>query len=126
VSSKDPSATLEFTPEMQVVGASDDFVEERSTNTSEYVKLIATTDANSYATSIYFHENGTTGLDIGYDAAIFGGAAPGFSIYSHVVDGNEDLPMVIQTLNTDDINDVIIPLELHANAGEQVAISLGG
>lgn len=125
VSSKDPSATLEFTPEMQVVGASDDFVEERSTNTSEYVKLIATTDANSYATSIYFHENGTTGLDIGYDPAIFGGTAPGFSIYSHVVDGNEDLPIVIQTLNTEDINDVVIPLELHANAGEQVAISLG-
>lgn len=125
VSSKDPSATLEFTPDMQVVGASDDFIQGRSTNTSEYLKLIAVTSSKSASTSLYFHENGTTGLDIGYDAAIFGGTAPAFSLYSHLVAENAGLPMAIQTINTQDLSTVVIPLGLNANEGEQVTISLG-
>jgi hypothetical protein len=125
VSSKDPSASLQFTPEMQVVGASDDFIQGRSSNTTDFMKIKATTDSKSYATSIYFHVNGSTGLDIGYDAAIFGGNAPQFALYSHLVQDNEGVPMAIQTLNTDGINAIVIPLGLNANAGEQVVISLG-
>lgn len=124
VSSKNSTANLEFTPDMQVTGSSDDFILGRSANTTNSMKLIATTNSSSYSTSIYFHENGTSGLDIGYDAAFFGGTTPEFSMYSHLVTENEGIPMVIQTLNTDDINSVVIPLGLNANEGEQVTISV--
>ncbi len=125
VSSKNLSANLEFTPDMQVIGASDDFIQGRSANTTDFMKLVATTDSNSYSTSIYFHKEGSTGLDIGYDAAIFGRTVPEFSLYSHLVADNEGIPMVIQTLNTDDKTNVIVPLGLNVNQGEQVTISLG-
>jgi hypothetical protein len=41
-----------------------------------------------------------------------------------LVEDNEGVPMVIQTLFSDDINDVTIPLSFNAGPGEQIAISL--
>ena len=123
VSSKDPSATLEFTQDMQVVGTANDFILNR-TSTSDFIKLKATTATNSSSISVYFHDNGSTGLDIGCDAAVFGGSVSEFSLYSHLVEDDEGLPMVIQTLNSDAINNVIIPLNFNANQGQQIAFSL--
>jgi hypothetical protein len=125
VASKFSSANLEFTPEMQISGSADDFIQGRNTNNIDYLKLIATTTSKSYSTSLYFHNNGSLGLDIGYDAAIFGSSVPQFSLYSILVEENEDVPMAIQTLNKNDISSTIIPLGLNANEGEQITLSLG-
>lgn len=124
VSSKYASANIEFTPDMQIKGSSDDFILGRSTN-NNYIKLKAANGSKNYSTSFYFHNNGSQGLDKGYDAAVFGGTIPNFSLYSHLVAENEGAPMVIQTLNTDDIENVVIPIGLKANVGEQITISLG-
>jgi len=126
VSSKYSSSNIEFTPDMQVKGSSDDFVQGRTANNNSYfVKLKALTSSKSYSTSFYFHSNGSQGLDKGYDAAVFGGSVPDFSLYSHLVNENEGVPIVIQTLSTDDIENVVVPIGLNANSGEQVTISLG-
>ena len=123
VSSKDPSATLEFTKDMQVVGTANDFILSR-TSTNDFIKLKATTASHSSKISVYFHENGSSGLDIGYDAAVFGGSVSEFSLYSHLVENDEGIPMVIQTLNSDAIDNVVIPLNFNANQGQQVVFSL--
>ncbi|EDP71716.1 hypothetical protein FBALC1_04492 [Flavobacteriales bacterium ALC-1] len=125
VSSKYASSNIEFTPDMQIKGSSDDFIQGRTINNTDYIKLNAATSSKSYSTSFYFHNNGSQGLDKGYDAAVFGGALPSFSLYSHLVAENEGIPMVIQTLSSDDIGNVIVPLGLNVNNGEQVTISLG-
>ncbi|OZV68145.1 T9SS type A sorting domain-containing protein [Winogradskyella aurantia] len=124
VSSKNPSASLEFTKDMQVLGNSDDFILGREANDTNFIKLKAMSTDEISSISVYFHDNGSTGLDIGYDAAVFGGSIPEFSLFSHLVEDNEGVPMVIQTLHSDDINDVIIPLSFHANQGQQITFSL--
>ena len=123
VSSKNPSATLEFTKDMQVVGIANDFILSR-TSSNEFIKLKATTTTNHSILSVYFHDNGSSGLDIGYDAAVFGGSVSEFSLYSHLVEDDEGIPMVIQTLNSDAIHNEVIPLNLNANQGQQIAFSL--
>jgi hypothetical protein len=124
VSSKNASATLEFTTAMQVVGNSDDFIQGRTSQPTDFIKLKATTATNSSSISVYFHESASAGLDIGYDAAVFGGSISEFGLYSHLVQDNEGIPIAIQTLNTDAINNVIIPLGMHTNQGEQLTFSL--
>jgi hypothetical protein len=56
---------------MQVVGATDDFIQGRTTSNADIIKLKMSTASESSITSVYFHDNASTGLDIGYDAAIF-------------------------------------------------------
>lgn len=124
VSSKNASATLEFTTAMQVVGNSDDFIQGRTSQPTDFIKLKATTATNSSSISVYFHESASAGLDIGYDAAVFGGSISEFGLYSHLVQDNQGIPIAIQTLNTDAINNVIIPLGMHTNQGEQLTFSL--
>jgi hypothetical protein len=124
VSSKNASATLEFTTAMQVVGNSDDFIEGRTSQPTDFIKLKATTATNSSSISVYFHESASAGLDVGYDAAVFGGSVSEFGLYSHLVQDNEGIPIAIQTLNTDAINNVIIPLGMHTNQGQQLTFSL--
>lgn len=124
VSSKLSSANLEFTPEMQVEGNSDDFIIGRTSNDFNYVKLRLSSSTDSCLTSIYFHDNASLGLDIGYDAAVFGGGISEFAIYSHLVDNNQGAPFTIQAVNSSDILDVIIPLGVNANEGQEVIFSI--
>ncbi|WP_370391138.1 T9SS type A sorting domain-containing protein [uncultured Winogradskyella sp.] len=124
VSSKNQIGQIEFTKDMQVSGDSDDFIAGRSTQELNFMKLKASASSASSIISIYFHENGTSGLDAGYDAAAFGGIVPDFSLFSQLVDDNEGLPMVVQTLNAGDVGNAIIPLAFYASQGQQVNFSI--
>jgi len=78
-----------------------------------------------YATDFYFTDNASLGLDPGYDASVFGDVAPDFAIYSQLVNDNQGIDMAIQSLsNTDLNNNVIIPLGINANQGEQLTVSI--
>ncbi|MCB0399612.1 MAG: T9SS type A sorting domain-containing protein, partial [Winogradskyella sp.] len=74
--------------------------------------------------SVYFHDNASLGLDVGYDAAVFGGNVTEFALYSHLVQGNEGIPMAIQTVNSVDISDVVIPLGVNVSQGLEVRFSV--
>jgi hypothetical protein len=124
VSSNTASANIEFTQEMQVVGNSDDFILGRRSSATDVIKLRVHTATDSYLTSVYFHDNASRGLDIGYDAAVFGDNIPEFALYTHLVEDNEGIPMAIQTLNSSDVSDVVIPLGVNANQGEQLTFSI--
>ncbi|MBT8375647.1 MAG: T9SS type A sorting domain-containing protein, partial [Bacteroidia bacterium] len=89
-----------------------------------HVKLKSESATNDYSTEVYFNSNATRGLDPGYDASLFGGSAPEFSIYSHLVEDNQDVPMGIQALGATDFSDVTIPLGIHVTQGEQVTVSM--
>ena len=72
VSSSLPISSLEFTPDMQVSGSSDDFIFGRSEEQNDFLKLKMESATNDWSTSVYFNENASNGLDLGYDAGIFG------------------------------------------------------
>jgi hypothetical protein len=124
VSSKLSSANLEFTPEMQVEGVSDDFIVGRTLSETGFVKIRLSTSSESSLTSIYFHNNASLGLDIGYDASIFGGDVSDLALYSHLVADNDGMPMAIQAVNSEDISNVIIPLGVTASQYQELRFSV--
>ena len=64
-------------------------------------------------------------MDPGYDASVFGGVAPDFAIYSHLVEDNSGVDFGIQSLAYSDVNDITIPIGINAPQGEQLSISIG-
>ena len=114
---------IEFTPDMRTFGADDDFIAGRS-ETPLYLKLNATAGSNNYQTQFYFNEQASEGLDPGYDAQTWGGLVSGFMLYSHLPVDNTGVPMALQALHPDAVNDLIIPLGINSDAGEQLTISI--
>ncbi|WP_282031102.1 fibronectin type III domain-containing protein [Winogradskyella eximia] len=125
---KSGGGTISFTPAMRVKGATDDFILGRSSNngsTEGYINLqINNTILEAYSTAIYFNENATLGLDPGYDAAMFQGNVPEFSVYSNLVESNSESFMAIQALGSQTINNTIIALGVNALQGEEVTVSI--
>lgn len=88
------------------------------------VKVRIDNGTNHFTTDIYFNTNGTAGLDPGYDASLFGGVAPSFSIYSLLVEQNTGMPFGIQTLGENEMNGITVPIGIHANQGDMITVKL--
>lgn len=114
---------VEFTPAIRTTGTDDDFILGRGSVLIN-LELMLSTDTNAAATDFYFNANASLGLDPGYDAAIFGGTAPAFSIYSHLVEDNVGTPFIIQTLGDTDYGDTTVALGVNAFQGEQLTFSI--
>ena len=124
VASKELVGSVAFNPNMRTIGTTDDFVTTRSTSSVTTIKLEMTSATNNFNTDIYFTEFSTLGLDPGYDTSLFGGTAPAFSIYSHLVENNNGLPFAIQALGETDYENTTIALGTNANEGEQLTFSI--
>lgn len=126
VASVTGGGTMAFTPSMRSIGDTDDFIAGRSARDTPIVwlKLQINSSAQSYNTDFYFTDNASQGLDPGYDAGSFGGAAPEFSVYSHLVQDNNGLDMAIQSLGYTDLTDITIPLGINVLQGQQVTVSI--
>lgn len=109
--------------DMRTTSGTDDFIEGRSSTVNYKLKL-SLTNSEIYTTSFYFNSNASLGLDPGYDAATFDGFGNSYKLYSHLVENNEGRNMTIQALGEDDINNVIIPLGVKSNQGEQITFSI--
>ncbi|MCA0132777.1 T9SS type A sorting domain-containing protein [Winogradskyella alexanderae] len=88
------------------------------------VKLQIDNGSSNFRTDIYFNTNASLGLDPGYDASLFGGVAPSFSIYSLLVEQNTGMPMGIQALGENDMNGTIVPIGIHALAGDTISVAI--
>jgi hypothetical protein len=128
VKAKANDLKIDFTPDMRVKGTTDDFILGRSnssnTNNLGFVKLQVNADSETFSTAIHFNSNATLGLDPGYDAALFGGNAPAFSIYSNLAQENLGVAMAIQALDNNDLNSVVVSLGIHASQGQDVTVSI--
>ncbi|MEM5563974.1 T9SS type A sorting domain-containing protein [Psychroserpens sp. AS72] len=124
VASGSASEVVNFDSDIRSIGASDDFIPLRSTSAISTVKLNLASATNSYDTEVYFTEFSTLGLDPGFDASLFGGTIPDFSVYSNLVEENNGIPFGIQAVGETDYNDVIIPLGVTANISEQITFSI--
>ena len=125
VSSKDGGGNITFNPSMRSTGTSDDFIAGRDSSTIEYGTILMSTNTKSFSTDLYFMDNATSGMDIGYDAGHFNDVPSEFSIYSKLASDTNSDDMAIQAINfTDVANNSIIPLSVNTNQGEQISISL--
>lgn len=93
---------------------------------NDYVKLsLSASNLYPMETEIYFNNFGSNGLDVGYDTAVYGGQADNnFGIYTHLVEGNTNQDMAIQTLDHSNLLTHIVPLGINATAGTTLTISL--
>jgi hypothetical protein len=118
VKAKATGGTITFTPAMQTIGSSDDFILGKQPNLQVALsKLRLSSGTKSANTAIYFIEGTTRGLDSGYDAATYDGSSTGFSIFSNLVSDNTGSAMAIQSLDYTDFNEVVVPLGIHAKLG---------
>lgn len=126
VKSKSGGGTISFTTSMRRTGDSDDFILGRNAQSPHYGYLRLEADAQdmTFNTEFYFNSNASIGLDPGYDASLFGGTAPPYSIYSLLVENDNGMPYAIQALGADDMNDITIPLGLNANEGQNITIAI--
>ncbi|WP_179344964.1 fibronectin type III domain-containing protein [Winogradskyella ursingii] len=122
VKTKSGGGTINFTPAMRVKGNTDDFITGR--NNLGLVKIEIANSSDTFETDIYFNTNASRGLDLGYDASLFGGSAPDFSVYTMLVEENTGIPMGIQAIGENDMNAVVIPLGINAIQGQTVSVSL--
>jgi surface protein len=79
---------------------------------------------NISETTIAFKEGMTEGLDVTYDAAVFNGESRNLSLYTHLLESNENVPFAIQFLPELENNEYIIPLGISKNQGQEITISL--
>lgn len=116
--------TLEFTPAMRVTGNGDDFIPMSEPDPLTFLKLELANAQKVYKTEFYFNSNSSLGLDHGYDAQAWGGVTADFMLYSHLVSGNTGVPIALQSLNSNDLLNVSIPLGVNASAGEEITFSI--
>ena len=119
-------AVITFESDKRRTGTTDDFIpgDALEDPISYNVQFGLTSGSNSYKTEVYFNEASTLSLDPGYDAALFGSGAPEFSIYTKLVDNNSDNDFAIQSLPHTNVDNVIIPLGVHIEQGQQATIKI--
>ncbi|WP_179022220.1 T9SS type A sorting domain-containing protein [Winogradskyella forsetii] len=117
---------IRFDEAARITGTGDDFIAGRNANTLTYFKLNANTSTKNYTTQFYFNEDSSQDLDHGFDGKIWGDVIPSFALYSHIVQDTAGLnfPIALQSLNTSDMMDVVIPLGVHASSGEQLTFTI--
>ena len=117
------SANLSFTANMQTTSGSDDFIsgDIMNDNRSELFINIFQNDLDR-RTEIYFIENVTDGLDVGYDASVF--ELANNMIYSRLLTGDEGIDLSIQALAYSEMWDKVIPIGINALGGEEMTISI--
>ncbi len=90
-----------------------------------HLRLHAMIGSGNYHTDFYFNDNSTSGLDKGYDAAVYGNNAPSKALYSQLVQNNLGVDMAIQSLAYDALlSDIMIPVGINVPQGQQVTVSI--
>ncbi|MBA6153429.1 T9SS type A sorting domain-containing protein [Gelidibacter maritimus] len=129
VAAKKDGDTITFEPGMRTIGKTSEFLVDKPIikNNVGYLKLDMTSGIRNYSTEVYFNDHSTKGLDPGYDASIYGGKAPDFSIASQLVEDHTDLDMAVQSLAYTDLDEgVIIPLVVKATKDQALTIQMKG
>ncbi|MBO3100242.1 T9SS type A sorting domain-containing protein [Gelidibacter pelagius] len=127
VASKHGGGMVSFRPDMRSSGKSSEFTvgTTKIDDKVGYLRLNMTSGVLNYNTEFYFNAQSTKGLDPGYDAGIYGGKAPDFAVFSHLVENNTGLDMAVQSLSYADLADSIsIPLGLNASKDQHLTIKI--
>ena len=117
------SQTITFTTSMQNSSGSGDYSEYDPMDDNRAELFINLNQNGSDKESkLFFLDQGTDGLDVGYDAATidFGN----YSIYSRLVADDEGVNMDIQTLAYSEMWNKVIPLGVNASAGEEITLGI--
>ena len=85
-----------------------------------YLTLSNQTDARE--AKIYYIENMTSGFDVGYEGELFNGVSNPLAIYTHLVADSEGKNYQVQSLPTNNYENMIIPVGINAVSGTAISI----
>ncbi|WP_299778136.1 T9SS type A sorting domain-containing protein [uncultured Formosa sp.] len=124
------SGTMIFTPSMRRTGSSDDFISGRTNtyNKSNVTLSLSSNDTLYHTNEIYFFDDiASLGYDHGYDTAIYGTNASGFTLYTQLVESNPTSKIGIQSLPNSSLTEeggITIALGLIAPAATQITLDI--
>ncbi len=87
-------------------------------------ELFAESEDNKKGTKVFFVNGKTTGFDNGYDSKLFNGASQDFGVFTQLVADDKGNHLAIQTLPNSDLETMVIPLGLTAEAGKEITFSV--
>ena len=94
---------------------------QRTENRQEiYLTISNQTDARE--AKIYYIENMTTGFDVGYEGELFNGVSNPLAIYTHLVADSEGKNYQVQSLPTNNYENMIVPVGVNATSGSAITI----
>ena len=117
------SQTITFTTAMQTASGTGDYSEHdpMEDDRAELFINLNQNDSNK-ETKLFFLEQGTDGLDLGYDAATMD--IGNYSIYSRLVADDGGVNMDHQSLAYSEMWDKVIPLGVNTLGGEEMTIGI--
>ena len=120
------SDNFSFTRSMQTTTGSDDAIVGDITNDDNAeLFLNISQNGSDRDTEIYFLENGTDGLDPGFDAASFSSLDTYISTrLIETIESTDGIDFGIQTLSFENMHGKVIPLSVNATAGTEATISI--
>lgn len=114
--------SISFTEAMQTTLGSDDFiVGDIIEDSYELILKLYHGDTEIDYTRFYFEDGLNLGLDPGYDAGHFN---QGASLTSRLIEEDEGIGFAINAMGLESINDVVIPLVVNQDAGQNFRINL--
>jgi hypothetical protein len=112
--------TFNFSEANQIHNA--DTFQKGSGDKTEITLSISDGTINNYG-KIYYFENATSGLDIGYDGELFSGQSNLFAVYTHLVSENVGKKYQVQSLSKSNLESMIIPIGVNAVEGKEITFS---
>jgi hypothetical protein len=114
--------TISFTEAMQTTSGGDDFISGNDMDDVYEVLLrLYHGDEEIEETRLYFEDGLSLGLNPGYDAGAFDENA---ALMTRLVEEDEGYGMAINAMSTDDMNNVVIPLVINQEAGQEFRVNL--
>ena len=120
VKSDGQAGNLALNQAYEVHNSSDTF---QRTEPRPEIHLTLSDGTLSRLAKIYYINVATTGFDNGYDGEMFGGISNEFAIYSHLVSNGSGIDLAVQSLPTNNYENMVIPVGLIASATEEITFT---
>ena len=116
------AATITFKEEMQTTSTGDDFISGNFLEDSQEIVIKLYHENNVIgSTKLYFKDILTLGLDPGWDAGAFDQNS---ALMTRLVEEDEGHGLAINAMSTEDMDDVVIPLEINQTSGQEFRVNL--
>ncbi|WP_299673835.1 YDG domain-containing protein [uncultured Tenacibaculum sp.] len=115
------SGNVTFSTANQSHQGSDTFMRQVPNATFE---LFIDNGTNKKSTKVFYADNKTKGFDNGADSKMFGGITQNFAVFTELLENNAGKKLAIQTLPNTNLDTMIIPVGLIAEANKEITFSV--
>ena len=113
--------SVSFNENMRTLSGSDDFISGDNMDNTEVIIKLFNGDTEINNTKLFFEDNLSLGLDIGYDAGHFDQNA---TIMTRLNEDDQGHGMAINAMGLDAMESAVIPLVINQPAGQEFRINL--